>query len=134
MFLYFKRAKARIIKDRELYVYMRDKAEDLSLGKTTEVELKEDSILQNVMKTIDEEKKLQDTLKSFTNISSEIGDVRAISCCAFQPIEKPPIIVTGSWTGFCKIWNTTTQKESLQLCGKVYFILRSFLKKKTFIG
>ena len=96
---------------------MRDKAEELSLGKTTEAELKADPVLQDVLVTIDKENALKDTMRTFTNISSEIGDVRAVSCCEFQPTPKPSLLATGSWTGSCKIWNASTMKESLVFTG-----------------
>lgn len=114
---YVFRAKERILKERELFVYMRDKAEDLSLGNTTEEALHSDPILLKVKDTIREEEELKSSLRKFTNISSEIGDVRAISSCAFQPTDTPGIIATGSWTGNCKLWNVSSMTESLILTG-----------------
>lgn len=113
---------------------MRDKAEDLSLGKTTETELKEDPILQNVLKTIEKENHLRESLQTFTNTSSEIGDVRAISCCAFQPSPTPSLVLTGSWTGFCKLWDATTQKESLLFSGLFFFSFKTQPQTSFFVS
>ncbi|CAG8632257.1 11173_t:CDS:10, partial [Ambispora leptoticha] len=47
-------------------------------------------------------KDLYAELKSYTNISSQIGDDRPMSQCIFSP--DCQLLATGSWSGLCKIW------------------------------
>ncbi|RHZ61881.1 hypothetical protein Glove_345g32 [Diversispora epigaea] len=47
-------------------------------------------------------KELFSGLKSYANFSSQIGDDRPISQCAFSPDRNK--IVTGSWSGLIRIW------------------------------
>lgn len=111
------RAKKRVEEERALYVHMRDKAEALGAGDLKEVELEDDIVLQEVRDTIAAEDKLKDSLRKFTNVSSEIGEIRALSSCAFQPTERPSLVATGSWSGRCKIWEMSSLKEQTVLEG-----------------
>jgi len=45
---------------------------------------------------------LYTNLKTFTSTSSQIGDDRPLSCCAFAPNSQH--LATGSWTGLVKLW------------------------------
>ena len=100
-----------------MYIHMRDKAEALGAGDIKETELEDDIVLQEVRETIEAEDKLKESLRKYVNVSSEIGDIRALSCCAFQPTDKPSLIATGSWSGRCKIWEMSTLKEQSILEG-----------------
>ncbi|KAG9289851.1 hypothetical protein G9A89_015431 [Geosiphon pyriformis] len=48
-------------------------------------------------------KDLFTALKSYTNLSSQIGDDRPISQSVFSP--NCQLIATGSWGGLCKLWS-----------------------------
>ena len=105
------RAKERILKQREHYVYLRDKAEALSIGEVDETELQDDPVLLQVREKMKEEESQRDVLRKFNNVSSEIGGIRALSCCAFQPTSEPSLIATGSWTGQCSLWDLKTLQQ-----------------------
>lgn len=46
---------------------------------------------------------LQKRIRSVTNDCSQIGDNRPLSFCSFSPNSK--LLVTGSWSGLCKLWS-----------------------------
>eukprot|EP01102_Stenamoeba_stenopodia_P015127 TRINITY_DN5120_c0_g1_i1.p1 TRINITY_DN5120_c0_g1~~TRINITY_DN5120_c0_g1_i1.p1 ORF type:complete len:532 (+),score=123.89 TRINITY_DN5120_c0_g1_i1:167-1762(+) len=47
--------------------------------------------------------RIHEHAKTFAVELSQIGDDRAISCCAISP--DASIVATGSWTGLVKLWN-----------------------------
>jgi len=58
---------------------------------------------------------VQRKLKSLDVEASQIADTRPISCCAFSPDSK--VLVTGSWSGLCKLWSVPDCKEMLVMRG-----------------
>lgn len=58
---------------------------------------------------------LHKRLKAYTNWSSQIADDRPIAQCAFSPDSK--LLVTGSWSGLCKVWSVPDCEHKLTLKG-----------------
>ncbi|KAF9905872.1 hypothetical protein BX616_000901 [Lobosporangium transversale] len=54
-------------------------------------------------------------LRVYTNYSSQIGDDRPLSQCAFSPDSK--FLATGSFSGLCKIWSVPDSKQVHTLRG-----------------
>ncbi|KAG0379455.1 hypothetical protein BGX24_000341 [Mortierella sp. AD032] len=54
-------------------------------------------------------------LKTYANHSSQLGDDRPLSQCAFSPNSQ--FLATGSWSGLCKIWNVANSQLSHTLRG-----------------
>jgi WD40 repeat protein len=50
-----------------------------------------------------------ETIKSYRNASSEIGDVRPMSALSFSPTSAT--LATGSWSGTCKLWSVEDSKH-----------------------
>jgi U4/U6 small nuclear ribonucleoprotein PRP4 len=57
--------------------------------------------------------------KSYANFSSQIGDDRPISQCAFSP--DCSLIATGSWSGLCRIWSVPSCGALATLKGSYTF-------------
>ncbi|KAI9485384.1 MAG: WD40-repeat-containing domain protein [Benjaminiella poitrasii] len=60
-------------------------------------------------------KELHTKLKAYTNWSSQIVDDRPIAQCSFSPNSK--LLVTGSWSGLCKVWSVPNSECLLTLKG-----------------
>ncbi|KAI8645051.1 WD40-repeat-containing domain protein [Parasitella parasitica] len=60
-------------------------------------------------------KELHTKLKAYSNWSSQIADERPIAQCAFSPDSK--LLVTGSWSGLCKVWTVPNCERVLTLKG-----------------
>ncbi|KAI8970366.1 WD40-repeat-containing domain protein [Mycotypha africana] len=60
-------------------------------------------------------KELHTKLKAYTNWSSQIADNRPIAQCAFSPDSS--LLVTGSWSGLCKVWSIPDCESILTLKG-----------------
>ncbi|KAL0145985.1 WD40 repeat-like protein [Mucor lusitanicus] len=60
-------------------------------------------------------KELHTKLKAYSNWSSQIADDRPIAQCAFSPDSK--LLVTGSWSGLCKVWTVPNCEKVLTLKG-----------------
>ncbi|KAG2203307.1 hypothetical protein INT47_000227 [Mucor saturninus] len=58
---------------------------------------------------------LHTKLKAYTNWSSQIADDRPIAQCTFSPDSK--LLVTGSWSGLCKVWSVPDCEHKLTLKG-----------------
>lgn len=58
---------------------------------------------------------VQKKLKSLDVQASQIADTRPISWCSFSPDSK--MLVTGSWSGLCKLWSVPDCKELRTLRG-----------------
>ncbi|KAL1122968.1 hypothetical protein AAG570_003292 [Ranatra chinensis] len=68
---------------------------------------------------------LQKRLTSLTIYCSQIGDTRPISYCNFSPDSK--MLVTGSWSGLCKLWSVpscetvrTLRGHTCNVCAVVF--------------
>ncbi|KAG0174743.1 U4/U6 small nuclear ribonucleoprotein Prp4 [Apophysomyces sp. BC1034] len=63
-----------------------------------------------------ERKELHTKLKAFTSWSSQLADdERLVSQCAFSPDSK--MLVTGSWSGVCKLWSIPNCEELMTFKG-----------------
>jgi len=58
---------------------------------------------------------LLDSIKKFTNLSSQVGDERPLTSCAFSPEAK--IVMTGGASGVCKLWDPVSCSEIMILKG-----------------
>jgi U4/U6 small nuclear ribonucleoprotein PRP4 len=59
--------------------------------------------------------KLQNSLRTFGNYASQVGDTRPLSFCQFSPNSE--MLATSSWTGLCKLWSVPDCKEIKTLKG-----------------
>ncbi|KAG1451913.1 hypothetical protein G6F46_001440 [Rhizopus delemar] len=60
-------------------------------------------------------KELHQKLKDYVNWSSQISDDRPVAQCAFSPDSK--LLVTGAWSGLCKVWSVPNCEPLLTLKG-----------------
>ncbi|KAI8387502.1 WD40-repeat-containing domain protein [Blakeslea trispora] len=60
-------------------------------------------------------KELHTALKGYTNWSSQIADDRPVAQCAFSPDSQ--LLVTGAWSGLCKVWSIPNCEHVLTLKG-----------------
>ncbi|XP_040581144.1 uncharacterized protein U4-U6-60K [Lepeophtheirus salmonis] len=58
---------------------------------------------------------IQKRLKSLDVVASQIADTRPISWCTFSPNSQ--YLLTGSWSGLCKLWSVPDCKEIRTLRG-----------------
>jgi len=58
---------------------------------------------------------VQKRMKSLDVEASQIVDTRPVSCCQFSPDSK--MLVTGSWSGVCKLWSLPDCQEIRPLRG-----------------
>eukprot|EP00040_Diaphanoeca_grandis_P005996 m.35485 g.35485 ORF g.35485 m.35485 type:complete len:525 (+) comp17145_c0_seq3:98-1672(+) len=56
-----------------------------------------------------ERQKLHSKLRQFSSYCSQVGDTRPVSWIEFSPDGKK--LVTGSWSGLCKVWSVPECKE-----------------------
>jgi U4/U6 small nuclear ribonucleoprotein PRP4 len=56
---------------------------------------------------------LENKLRRFGNLSSEVGDERPISSCSFHPSSNA--LATASWSGVCKVWSVPDCKQMITL-------------------
>ncbi|KAI8344362.1 WD40-repeat-containing domain protein [Chlamydoabsidia padenii] len=60
-------------------------------------------------------RELSQKLKEYTGWSSQVADERPVSQCAFSPDSK--LLLTGSWSGGCKLWSVPDCKLVTTLAG-----------------
>ncbi|KAI9267418.1 WD40-repeat-containing domain protein [Sporodiniella umbellata] len=60
-------------------------------------------------------KELHQKVKGYVNWSSQITDDRPVAQCAFSPDSK--MLVTGAWSGLCKIWSVPKCEPIMTLKG-----------------
>ena len=76
--------------------------------------MKEEAALTEATKMA-KKQEIQRKLKTLEVEASQIADTRPISWCNFSPDSK--MLVTGSWSGLCKLWSVPDCKELLVMRG-----------------
>ena len=76
--------------------------------------LKEEATLTDAVKMA-KTQEIHRKLKTLEVEASQIADTRPISWCNFSPDSK--MLVTGSWSGLCKLWSVPDCKELLVMRG-----------------
>jgi len=56
---------------------------------------------------------VENRFKKYTSACSSVGDIRTISCISFAPNSQ--MLVSGSWSGNCKIWSVPLCKHIFDL-------------------
>ncbi|KAH8556309.1 WD40-repeat-containing domain protein [Umbelopsis sp. PMI_123] len=62
-------------------------------------------------------KELHDRIKNYTNWSSQLADDRPLAQCAFSPDSS--MVITGAWSGLCKLWSVPNSECIKTLRGHV---------------
>mmetsp|Transcript_4364 Transcript_4364/g.13211 ORF Transcript_4364/g.13211 Transcript_4364/m.13211 type:complete len:488 (-) Transcript_4364:1983-3446(-) len=90
--------------------------------KRAQVRLVESRKRQRSAEWREEANALYTAMQKLAAVSSQIGDTRPLSACAFSAQHQtsplcPPYVATGSWTGLVRVWDVQTSSELRNLDG-----------------